>query len=176
MSVIQKLLESLEASVNEGNWYASLTMALILPDICSKIETPLVPTNKRYPLWFTTYMDSTYKWHMSGKDCYALRCSYLHAWNSLTEEQKVKEIIDKFYFIADGSHLSSFRNNYANSGDDGKNLCVLSVKKFSIDIKIGVNRWLEKYKDDSTTQEWIKGMLIINEDGLLLYWWMIKLN
>lgn len=176
MSPLEKIINSLEAALEKENWYGALIIGLTLPDICSKIVSPQISTNKRYPQWFTDFMDTNYRSHLSWRDCYALRCAFLHEWNSITERQSIKEVVDKFYFIWDGSHLNSFRNIHAKSIDDGKNVCVLSVKHFCKDIQKWVERWLEKYKDNERIRAWLEEILNINEDWFSLYWWAIRIG
>ncbi len=36
---------------------------------------------------------------LSGNDCYALRCAYLHEGSDNISQQNAKEVVDKFHFI-----------------------------------------------------------------------------
>ena len=65
MTPFEKIIDSLEKALDQKNWYSALIISLTLPDICSKIVSPLISTNKRYPQWFNEHMDTSYKAHMS---------------------------------------------------------------------------------------------------------------
>src|SRR5690606_15538214 len=92
MSIVKSKLNpfiiSVRKSLIEKNYYVALATALILPDICSKLEQPDAYTNKRYPEWFDNYVGKKYIAYigpekmkhvfLSGGDAYALRCSFVH--------------------------------------------------------------------------------------------------
>jgi hypothetical protein len=68
------LMDMLRA-VEAGAQHSALALALTLPDICSSIECPIRKVGVRYRCWCDTWGKAL---SISGADCYALRCAYLH--------------------------------------------------------------------------------------------------
>jgi len=150
---MKNIVKGLEESIEANNWYGALFISLTIPDICSKIESPNENTNVRYPRWFEQYRHSSYEKHLSGRDCYALRCTLLHEGSQTIETQRIKETIDHFTFSGKGSHLISFSGVFVGSDDDGKNSCHLSTHQFSLDMINSYKDWLES---NSTNSELLK--------------------
>ena len=106
---MQHLLESITTAVAQGNWYAALSIALALPDICGWLEDPAVGSQKRYIAWFDRYVGPDYirevgparERHvfLSGGDCYALRCAFLHEGREEIITQRARELLERFQFV-----------------------------------------------------------------------------
>lgn len=158
MSVLN-LKASVEKAVAEKNWYAALALALALPDICGKLESPAISSQKRYVAWFDKYLLRTYTVNMSGKtivflngnDLYALRCSLLHEGSEDISEQRARQILDKFIFSIEESHRIMI--------DDS--ILILNVAKFCQEICESVDEWFNDVKNDSDIMDRINAMLII---------------
>lgn len=103
------LIRSVEASLEEGNSYAALATTLALPDICGWILDPTVSSRARYVAWFDRYVAHHYVHHigvdhtctvfLSGNDCYALRCAFLHEGREDITEQRAQQLLDSFQFV-----------------------------------------------------------------------------
>lgn len=139
---MKNYVESIRKSIENENWYSALAMSLIMPDICSKLDFPEKYSSERYPEWFNTYSSIDYRNHLSGKDCYALRCSLIHEGQTDIELQSAREKINYFSFTPKGSHLISMSNNNFGSTDDGKHIILMSVYQFSIDMTKFCENWL----------------------------------
>jgi len=144
-----------------------LKIGLILPDICSKLEFPNQKPSIRYPNWFSEYCLNYYEEHLSGKDCYALRCSIIHEGQSVIEEQNASEIINSVSFTPKGSHLISMGGINVESKEDGKNIVLLSVFQFSKDMIESVKKWMMKVENDEAIQNRMKMLLEIKENHSL---------
>lgn len=60
---MKDLIRALEECLNLSNWHAALFVTLSLPDICGKIENPLINgSQQRYADWFNKYVSPTYKY------------------------------------------------------------------------------------------------------------------
>ena len=70
---MNKILDSIQKSLDNENWYSALVLSLIVPDICGKFEGESKSSSKRYPEWFNKYLGKEYNNYLSGEDCYALR-------------------------------------------------------------------------------------------------------
>ena len=96
-------LEGINLSLETSNWISALSMSLTIPDIAGKIEYPMIMGKKRYIDWFDKYVAHKYtvqnKVFLSGRDCYALRCSFLHQGISDISHQDIKDALDHFKFL-----------------------------------------------------------------------------
>lgn len=107
--MINTYIESIREAINQENWYAALAFALALPDICGGIEYPNEQSSKRRFIdWYDKYVIPRFhevfsngKGHLllSGSDCYALRCSFLHNGSENISDQRAQEVLHTFYFI-----------------------------------------------------------------------------
>lgn len=103
------LIRSVEASLATGNAYAALATTLALPDICGWLLDPSARSKARYVAWFDRYVAHHYIHHigpertrtvfLSGNDCYALRCAFLHEGREDISEQKAQQLLDSFQFV-----------------------------------------------------------------------------
>ncbi|EHF5009139.1 TPA: hypothetical protein JG895_004132 [Enterobacter hormaechei subsp. steigerwaltii] len=60
---MQQYLESMRKAVTDENWFAALFLALAMPDICAKLETPDMANGeigKFYKSWFNRYLRKIY--------------------------------------------------------------------------------------------------------------------
>jgi hypothetical protein len=163
---MKRILDSIKKSLENENWYSSLVMALIVPDICGKLEDDNKRSSKRYPEWFEKYLGNKYTNFLSGNDCYALRCSFLHEGSGDTEKQKAKEVLDHIVFIPRGGHCNMLSDCYfGDSKYDGKSILQLSTFQFCQDIIDATNKWLNDVRDNETIQKNITELLDIREGG-----------
>ena len=145
---MDNLIQALDGCVKSENWYGALFIALTLPDICGKIDQP--DSQHHYAAWFDRYVKSKYvhgDWtFLTGNDCYALRCAFLHEGKDNISTQNAKETVEKFYFRAPGRgtmHCNKFNNT----------LLQLQVDIFCNDIKEGVLSWLKNISGDVTKKK-----------------------
>lgn len=165
---MKNILISIENSLQNNNWYSALVLSLIIPDICGKLEGEQI-SSRRYPAWFNKYLGKKYQNFLSGDDCYALRCSYLHEGSDNITNQRAKDVLDRFVFISDGSHCLMFNNCYFGDPKyDGKNFLQLSVRQFCQDMLEAANEWLNDVSDDHEIQTNIREMLTIHEGELTI--------
>ena len=91
-------IKEIEAALDVGCQHCALALALTLPDICGKVlksETKR-RSKDQYIKWFDKYvvpiyapLGKIYKSFVTGKTCYALRCSFLHAGNFDPEKENI---------------------------------------------------------------------------------------
>ena len=143
---MKSIINSVELSLQTKNWYAALIVALTLPDIAGKIEYPDETSfSKRYADWFEKYCGSKYIFEtpsakfetlsLSGFDCYALRCAFLHEGNSDISDQKKQQVLNDFIFISPLPTCNIIHRHYIN-----KKL-QLQVDIFVRDIVNGIRVW-----------------------------------
>jgi hypothetical protein len=131
-------------ALQQENWYAALTLALTLPDICSNLEEPSHRSRQRYTRWFDTHVGPKYSFDrgwdrgvhviLSGNDCYALRCAMLHSGTDDTTEHAAREAVDLFQFLAPLGPL-------IHGNSHGRTL-QLQVDVFCLDICEAADQWL----------------------------------
>lgn len=163
---MQKLIDSLASSIKEENWPAALMLALTLQDIAGKIEFSIYSSNKRYADWFNKYVGHRYKSKigaqqeehifLSGNDCYALRCSYLHEGKSSITDQRAREVLEDFEFVVPpkGSIVHCNQSN---------NKLQLQMDIFCKDILDGLSQWIKGIKTNPVKQTALNNLLKISE-------------
>lgn len=105
---MQHFVTAIRAAIEERNWYAALSLALTIPDICGWLEDPGAPSQDRYVSWFSRFLGSKYtrpvgpdhEMHefLSGQDCYALRCAFLHEGREEITNQHARQVLERFEF------------------------------------------------------------------------------
>lgn len=129
--------------LDNRNWVSALALALTLPDICAKLETPDVRrSGVRYERWFDEYMTPRYtrqcggEMHrfLGGADCYALRCAYVHQGSFDLQDHDVRQALDRFRFVAvpDGWSVHLNQNDRTLQ---------LQVDQFCRDMMAGLEDW-----------------------------------
>lgn len=164
-----RYVEAVEDAIRTRNWYAALGIALTLPDICASIEDPTAKGfEARYVNWYDRYLLSTHTGFvgpkrrkvvfLSGADCFALRCAFLHEGTSETTP-KPQRVLQRFRFTrprADGSGGSHM--NMLNGV-----MLQLSVDIFCQDVCNAVRAWIESVKGDEVIQSRMQGTLLVIE-------------
>jgi hypothetical protein len=111
---MERFLTSIERSIATENWYAAITLALTMPDICGWLEDQSKGSRQRYTEWFDKYLLQKYKkvivgsdiTFLTGGDCYALRCSFLHEGAEDITRQRAREVLSRIIFDFTGSHCA----------------------------------------------------------------------
>ncbi|MBO4845500.1 MAG: hypothetical protein J5525_04250 [Lachnospiraceae bacterium] len=103
--MIEKYVEDIRRSLENKCYFAALSLALTLPDICGSAEYPDESVTKRYINWYDEYLgkylsketefDGTQNPWMSGEVVYNLRNTFLHQGLANIDAKKVKEDANK---------------------------------------------------------------------------------
>lgn len=93
---------------------------------------------------------------LSGNDCYALRCSYLHEGKSDISHQRIQEVIEDFEFVVppEGGICHCNQSNQKLQ---------LQVSIFCKDILKSIEDWLKNISGDVAKQEELSNILKISE-------------
>lgn len=166
---MKELIKSTRKCIEDKNWYGALVIAITLPDICGKLQYPDKSSGKRYIEWFERYLGNVYSSEMgpfrekhvflTGEDCYALRCSYLHEGSDIISQQHCRKLLDSFLFMTEGCHC-----NFVNV--NGESFLQLRVDKFCEDICIGVEKWLQDVAGDLEIEKRISESIKIHSPGV----------
>lgn len=162
---MERFIQAIEKSIESENWYSALTLALTLPDICGRLNNPDSGSQKRFEGWFNKYMLNHYEspFHgegftfLSGSDCYALRCAFLHEGRDDVTRQRAREVVSKFSFSTTGSHKCMFDT-----------VLLLNLQSFCNEICEGVREWGVEYKNDSEVQVGLAELLKIQTQGFTI--------
>lgn len=174
---MQRFTKAIELALDNKNWHAALTVALTLPDICGKLENPQASVKIRYSDWYDRYFkNGSLERHpehikksvseensfLNGKDCYLLRCAYLHSGNDDITDQPVKkaelkgqqidsDVLTRFHFSKPGTN---FIHNNKIISKDGVTTLQLQIDEFCKDMCNSVKKWEEvASKDDSILEK-----------------------
>src|SRR5262245_18777893 len=115
---MKRFTDAVRQCLGAGNWYGALSQALTLPDICGSIDYPNSSPRARYSQWFDQRLEPVYtsvnhgkvNVFLTGLDCYALRCAYLHLGTDDITQQAAQERYDNFIFTTAGGHLMNLYN------------------------------------------------------------------
>ena len=162
---------AIERALNDKNWYAALSLALIIPDVCGKIQYPEKKSQERYVAWFQKYLEEKYTHEigvyrektsfLSAVDCYALRCSLLHEGSDEITTQHCKKVLDKFLFATTGSHCNLL-------GDNEHPILQLDVSSFCKDICEAVTTWSADVSNDKEIQKRFSSIIHIHTESFTL--------
>lgn len=161
-------------AVEAKNWYAALSMALIIPDICGSLEDPgPSKSQKRYERWcrkwlepeFTLPVGSTHTLHvfLSAEDVYQARNSIIHSGQAEIEEKR-RDTIDRFEFFSDGSHLNYVGGGRVN-GVPLPRFLQLRVDMFCETVFDAAERWDAEVANDEAIQTEKAKLLVVHERG-----------
>jgi len=158
---MDQFIKAIEQSISNENWYSALFVALSIPDICGKLESPKTKSTDRYINWIRRYLTPKY---ISDKDqyeflrpsdCYALRCAFLHEGRDQIDEQRCREVLQRFRFVKPRPGLIVHCNI--------KNEVVLQLQVdiFCRDICDGVRQWLNNIVNNADIQARMTEMMKI---------------
>jgi hypothetical protein len=79
---MEHLISGVEHAVQHESWYAALSLALVLPDACYRIERGNARPERfggGYIRWLNTYLQPYVTVpYLSAEELYRFRCAYLH--------------------------------------------------------------------------------------------------
>ena len=139
--MISVFVRDIKHSIETKSYFAALSLALTLPDICGNAEFPDRQVAERYIEWYNKYIgDDTHElskdnpW-LSGEIIYNLRNTFLHLGSPTISGGKVKEEanqLDRFVLVlGDGTLLHSVSMKItAGTQETGK----ITYKMIAVDI------------------------------------------
>lgn len=170
-SRLLQFADAVKKSLEDKNYLAALVTALTLPDICCSLDNDTRWTSgQKYAKWFSEYIGDYYISYigcpskktvfLSGEECYALRCAYLHKASANISNEKIVINLD----------VSKRIEFIAEAGSDklkiGK-ILMLSLENFCNYIINGVYAWLKDQKDNIEIQARIASIPKIHVGGLM---------
>ena len=146
------LVLDIRTAVEREAWYSALGLALALPDICGWVESPSgTGSQKRYVEWFDREVGPRYsvprpgglsEQFLTGRDCYALRCAFLHQGDFDVTTQRARQVLENFRFVVPPRGVVIHNNRIHNT-------LQLQVSIFCDDICAVVDGWLPRARNDA---------------------------
>ncbi|WP_434575001.1 hypothetical protein J3P88_10165 [Pseudomonas sp. Z3-6] len=163
---MDRFTKSLRSAIAHGDWYVALSSALTLPDVCARIVEPYEKSSeKRYTKWFKHWMEPLYTVDMpeggptvflSGGDCYALRCSYLHEGGANITAQRARQALNDFHFVSTPPPGWEVHRNMIDR------TLQLQVDIFCSEMADAVDNWASSVAADQDIQNRMNALLIIH--------------
>lgn len=126
--MINRLISDINQSLDNECYFAALSLALTLPDICGKAKYPAYGVTQRYIAWYNEYIGKYEKPkskydsdmpYLSGEVIYNLRNSFLHQGTPNIDKVSIKEVeckIDEFELVFGNNLLGdTSKVSYNNS-------------------------------------------------------------
>jgi len=164
---MKRFTTAIRAAADAENWYAALSMALSLPDVCGRLEQPSVGSKKRYVAWFQKWIEPKYTLRIGhpgtlhvflcGEDCYALRCSYHHeGGGNIVEQGRARKALRDFHFTTPP------RNGTVHMNQVGDTL-QLQVDIFANDMATAVDAWSTAVACEADIQGRLAALLTVHD-------------
>ncbi len=159
---MENYINSVRKAVGDNNLYVALFTVLSFPDICASIDAEDGKTNRiKYAEWYENHINEKYLEHISGVDCYVLRCAILHQGIDDVSDNEKRDVLEKISFRQSGSHLISIRDHNFN-GTIIPNFILINVKEFIEDICKAVEKW----KQNNINNEKINKLFKISSEEI----------
>ncbi len=163
--LINNFVSCIKLAIKNENWYAALILALIMPDICGKLEHPKSNSQKRYVDWYDKYISKKYTFRdvdtnkdsifLSGNDCYALRCSLIHEGQQDITTQTARQKLQKINFVVPKKGTNRHNMNFSNIE------LQLEVDRFCLDMCSAVEQWIKGVSRNQNVQNRIEKLFKI---------------
>ena len=166
-------------AVADQNFYAALSLALMMPDICASIEDPGPGKSRNcYVRWCKKWVEPKFSrslpvvgemLFLSAEDCYQLRCSLIHSGTADVEESK-RDTLHTCEFFDDtaASHLNRVSETIIG-GVKQPNWLQLKASKFSETMFEAADEWDASVASDAVIQAEKEKLLIIHSRGVILH-------
>lgn len=160
---MQHLIHAIRAAVKDRNWYAALVLALALPDICGRLQSPGSRPGVRYAAWWERYAMPKYMGskpgaddlvpYLSGADAYALRCAFLHEGSDDITAQHARETLKRVHFVEPPPRWTVHMNGGTTT------TLQVQVDIFCEDVCVGAEQWWADHGVSPTVKAQIPGLL-----------------
>jgi len=160
---MERFISSIRDNIKNENWYGTIFMSLTMPDICGAMSYPDIEhSGPRYKKWFNENLADINKTNIMGteivfltaSDCWALRCSLLHAGTDDITGQRAQEILSKFAFTTLGSHR--IRTD---------NVLTLNTAIFCEEMCVAVEKWYNQNQSIPAVKQYIESVIKIKTES-----------
>lgn len=164
--MVDRLLADLEKSLNNDCYFAALSLALALPDICGRAEYPGLSSSskKRYIQWYDEYIGQYEKPpkksendedmpYLSGEVIYQLRCSFLHQGVPDIDKENINAKENKIdYFLLVVERKKAFDIYSDSASVSWNNVSHNKYRSYQINVRrfcLIVSRVVKYYYEDN---------------------------
>lgn len=158
---MQHLVTATRAAVEQRNWYAALTLALTLPDVCAKLEDRIRPVGDRYKDWCRRYLEPVFTLSIGAArephvflpaaDAYGLRNAVLHEGRD-DRDLRDGRILERYDFIEPHPGILRHLNAVGTRLE-------LQVDLFCEEICVAVDQWLRDVQGDDAIHQRMTEMM-----------------
>lgn len=158
---MEDYLEQIERAVQANLYYLAFGAVLTIPDICAALgaengET----TGARYQAWYDQEFGDAYEGYLSARDCYLLRCKFLHQGRARHEG----EVHQRLVFLEPSSNQTITAHKCIMN-----DVLVLDVPTFCQDMVNTARRWLAANGENETVQANLAKSIKRHPGGLAPY-------
>lgn len=142
--MIDKIINDIDVSLENGAFLGALALALTFPDICGKAAYPSEKSvGQRYRKWYDNYVDAILRPlsplaqdmpYLNSEIVYSLRCSFLHQGTPNIDTKNVSEErckVDKFILVINDESSVDHSLSYIAYGKDHR----IVNREFTVDIR-----------------------------------------
>lgn len=170
-SPLNFILGEMVAVHNAGAFYAAITVALTIPDICSKLA--VLPDDQRYwkgiqaryEAWCLKYLSEKLP-SLTAQDIWALRGGVLHQGQTFGHP---KSRFNRVVFILPDKGGNQFTLGHCRSGDDDKGVSAISTSTFCNAFIDAAQDFIAATRDDEVVQKNILGLVRFRPEGYERY-------
>jgi hypothetical protein len=159
---MEELIKELKISLENKLYVTSINTALIIPDICSALQSSNGRTNgKKYSNWFNDFVGEKYVGTLLGSDVYKLRCASLH-------QGKFNYEYDNYDRVLFQPTINGIIHNCISENNGGitEKALILNIETFINDIIKGYSNWTIKMKENPFYETNLKQSFKYNPSGV----------
>lgn len=148
--MLDRLIDDVNKALDAGAYFAALTLALTIPDICAKAEygDSFRNNKKRYVKWFDTYIgkyeicpgqDGEDRMsYLSGEVVYSLRNNMLHQGTPNINKDKIIDDankIDEFSLVIEGKNEFDIYSDFASLTKECFGGQIKSTRTYDVNVQ-----------------------------------------
>ena len=167
--MLLQLIEDINRALDNNTYFAALSLALTLPDICGKAKYPDAGNGRRYIDWFDEYIGQyeqclcdhckeTQSPYLSGEVVYNLRNSLLHQGTPNINSEKIKNEanrVDEFVLVIEKKNefdiyadASCVEESFFNGESTGvRRKYRVNVRRLCLILTLSAKNYYLRHKD-----------------------------
>jgi hypothetical protein len=152
--------------LSEGNLFASVAIALTLPDVLGS-ESGVRSVGQRYRRWFDQwaapkFLDKDGNAYLTASDCYDLRCRLLHEGKAYLGSEQSRPVHEVQFFSDDleRDHMRIDISLYPT-----KRILLLRAREFSERLFQSVDEYEAQFSPHGRLKRWEKGLRVLDQSA-----------
>lgn len=145
--MLERIIEDVNRALDNEAYFAALTLALTLPDICGKVQYPEVGVTKRYISWYDEHIGKYEQCpskhckevqmpYLSGEVIYNLRNSMLHQGTPNISKKDIKNTANKIdHFVLAIEKKNEFDIYVDSSGILSSNFNDVITREYRVNVR-----------------------------------------